>query len=921
MAGRTRCYRSIQSTGPCAPIIEPLEERRLLSETATLLKDINPTSSSSPRAMVEVNNTFFFNADDGSGYELWKTDGTPEGTAMVKDICPVKAQYGPSEFTEVNGILYFAMEDSAAKSQSLWRSDGTALGTWKVKDFGDVTRLRWFTNFGGSLVFGRYTWSDDQSWTELWKTDGTPEGTCVITDADSSNPYTVSGDLLYFFNFVGETYGYEALWRTDSTPNGSILIKSRVGREFTTAAPSIPRMVDLNGTLFFSSFNGLWQTDGSVAGTVKLATLDSPVFAMVALGDSVYLFAFTGVCKYSSSAGLEQISPVMASLNGVFNDRIYFTASADSSYELWSSDGTTQGTAPLRDISTGSELPLGPGAAFQAVGDFVFFGAKRSGDTTRRLWMTDGTNRNTVLVCDLADPVPLYATSNKLFFTAIGEDGSGTELYFIDAPSPPAWVSGLVYQDDNGSSSYNSGELPCAGRTVVVDLDEDGELDNGEPLAVTDADGHYTLRIANAGQYVIRFLDAPDWHTSFPSAGHHAVTVASDQRITRNFGMRRDVTASTGGPYTLIEGGSITLAATAALLPGRTAALFEWDYNYDGVSFDADDTDSNSTFSAASLDGPSTRNIALRVTDSSGSVSQIVTTTVRITNLRPAAVFSAKAAVINRGSNGLVRFTSPTEAPADLPGLRYSYDFDNDGRYEVLDSTTRYATVPTSYLPFGGTYTMRGRVRDDDGAQRSYKTEIAVVNRVGTSTTIQAEDFDFGVEGVAYHDSGPANAGKAYRSTGVDIWACTDTYGGYQVKSITRGEWLRYSLDVLHAGTYKLAFRVACRGLGGKFHVELDGKTLPAIWTIPDTGSWSSWRTIGQTVNIPAGRHSLRVVFDSYGTGGYIGAVNYVSFKLMAPVQPLAMSFNMTSAIALPRHSDLLDDSDSLFTASGELLT
>jgi len=39
--------------------------------------------------MAEVNGTLFFAADDGmTGRELWKTDGTPEGTVLVKDINP-----------------------------------------------------------------------------------------------------------------------------------------------------------------------------------------------------------------------------------------------------------------------------------------------------------------------------------------------------------------------------------------------------------------------------------------------------------------------------------------------------------------------------------------------------------------------------------------------------------------------------------------------------------------------------------------------------------------------------------------------------------------------------------------------------------------------------------------------------------------
>jgi len=54
--------------------------------------------------------------------------------------------------------------------------------------------------------------------------------------------------------------------------------------------------------------------------------------------------------------------------------------------------------------------------------------------------------------------------------------------------------------------------------------------------------------------------------------------------------------------------------------------------------------------------------------------------------------------------------------------------------------------------------------------------------------TIQAEDFDNGGEGVGYHDSGPNNAGGAYRSGGVDIEAAAG--GGYDVGWVSAGEGL-----------------------------------------------------------------------------------------------------------------------------------
>ena len=57
--------------------------------------------------------------------------------------------------------------------------------------------------------------------------------------------------------------------------------------------------------------------------------------------------------------------------------------------------------------------------------------------------------------------------------------------------------------------------------------------------------------------------------------------------------------------------------------------------------------------------------------------------------------------------------------------------------------------------------------------------------------TIEAEDYDTGGEGVAYHDTTAGNSGGAYRYEDVDIENCSDTGGGYNVGWTAMGEWLK----------------------------------------------------------------------------------------------------------------------------------
>lgn len=141
--------------------------------------------------------------------------------------------------------------------------------------------------------------------------------------------------------------------------------------------------------------------------------------------------------------------------------------------------------------------------------------------------------------------------------------------------------------------------------------------------------------------------------------------------------------------------------------------------------------------------------------------------------------------------------------------------------------------------------------------------------------TVQAEDFDAGGEGVAYHDSTSGNNGGGYRSGNVDLEASSG--GGYDVGWIAAGEWLQYSVNVTTAGTYVAAFRVASSGQGGTFHLEAQGASVSGAITIPDTGGWQSWQTVSRTVTLAAGQQKLRLVFDSASSSD-VGNVDWMQF-------------------------------------------
>ena len=147
---------------------------------------------------------------------------------------------------------------------------------------------------------------------------------------------------------------------------------------------------------------------------------------------------------------------------------------------------------------------------------------------------------------------------------------------------------------------------------------------------------------------------------------------------------------------------------------------------------------------------------------------------------------------------------------------------------------------------------------------------------------IEAENYNLGGEGVAYHDLDASNNGGQYRNDGVDIEPTSDTGGGYDVGWVAAGEWMKYTVNVATTGTYTLGVRVASPVAGGTFHVESDGTNITGAMTVPNTGGWQTWTTLTKTVSLTAGTHVLRFYVDTAASNGWLANVNWMNLALVA---------------------------------------
>ena len=234
-----------------------------------------------------------------------------------------------------------------------------------------------------------------------------------------------------------------------------------------------------------------------------------------------------------------------------------------------------------------------------------------------------------------------------------------------------------------------------------------------------------------------------------------------------------------------------------------------------------------------------------------------------IVNIAPTVAITSPVADANPPTGDIT--INATASDAD--GSIVTVEFYSGAAYLGEDTTSPYAFTWTS-VP-NGCYTILARAIDDLGGSDTDTVDITVGAGCGQlaylgnpyvlPAKIEAEDFDVGGEGVAYHDSDPGNNGGLYRpAEGVDIEACSDAGGGYNTGWTEPGEWLEYAVDVPVAGEYTIEARVASLSSGGTFHIEFNGVDETGDIAVPVTTGWQTWTTVSATAILSAGIQTMR---------------------------------------------------------------
>ena len=211
---------------------------------------------------------------------------------------------------------------------------------------------------------------------------------------------------------------------------------------------------------------------------------------------------------------------------------------------------------------------------------------------------------------------------------------------------------------------------------------------------------------------------------------------------------------------------------------------------------------------------------------------------------------------------------------SDTDGSIATVEFYNGFAYLGEDTSAPYSFV-WSAVP-DGCYEIVARTIDNLGGVSTDAVDITVGAGCGQApylgsafvfpTKIEAEDYDSGGEGIAYHDADAGNNGGQYRAAeGVDIESCSDAGTGYNVGWMSPTEWLEYTVSVPLPGDYTFDIRVASLNGGGTFRLEFNGTDKTGNVTVPVTGGWQSWTTVSATATLSAGTQTMRFVPTSDG--------------------------------------------------------
>ena len=495
----------------------------------------NYGASGRPTRLTEFNGNILFSGfreEQNGGNELWKYDMETDKSSIIKNYSQTPSSYITrikSNIVKFNGKIYYIGTENGAANNQLWESDGTTEGTKLIKQLynsslGDTLQNLFI--FNGKI----FIITDDQ----IWASDGTTAGTSLLTENRYNYKFFSLNNKLYFFQ---NSYENNVLMVTDGTTTGTKIFKSfqptlslnYTNDEIIVFQNNLYFIAKLNGTkslwksdgteegttaimptsvnilrgetlpdkfIYYDEGQNLWSSDGTVENTSIYKSLTSTIQKTFKFKNEIYIDTTTGFLKTDGTEANTQVQ--------TFTDndaaRNYYAQSSQKnhlflreSYEynpdIWIWDGGPQNAEKLNFATN-----FGRPTDFLEIGDDIYFQGTNDLNGSE-IFKYNTTSKQEKLVTDInftysSNPAGYTAIGDNLFFTAATNNLSRKQIFkknritgvtaqVSNFATDPGWanyalqVGSYYYAYDY---SYNQGFYKSDGTTSNSSIITTGEI-------------------------------------------------------------------------------------------------------------------------------------------------------------------------------------------------------------------------------------------------------------------------------------------------------------------------------------------------------------------------------------------------------------------------------------------------------------
>ena len=453
--------------------------RWIAAAVATILVTM-PAYSADPTLLKDISTIHYsLDVEGVTQSHLYSSAGkTYAFDSSGRSAAPILPKEIDGEFFALGAVALFGYSDDL-HGQELWRSDGTRAGTYLVKDLVDGPTSgepRNFVQWRGKTYFtttpgGNVRDSAHFVLPQLWSTDGTPEGTVLITEIDTSVrlegaevPRTVVGRIVrlaasedrLFFNVSVWDRDYDlyqiTLWQSDGTAAGTLKM---VYPENNRPVFASYLLQSVGGATYFADEQPYWSAYAYDWEIGKLWRMDSDGQQLTVVTEALaspkiaafdgYVYFFTrdenGLSLARTSEGdtaVETVALLYPAASLRTSNEITFVRGTQSLFIVINNGYWGGNINAIWRVSTGKSLPTKivdltgyvDMNSSAVKNDVLYF--RNGPDDNTELWRSDGTLAGTAQYSDLrpigsSNPDMLRLFAGEIWFTA--DDGSPGQLF------------------------------------------------------------------------------------------------------------------------------------------------------------------------------------------------------------------------------------------------------------------------------------------------------------------------------------------------------------------------------------------------------------------------------------------------------------------------------------------------------------